>query len=63
MVASSSIALIAFFVEFCTRSLAQYGFLLQKLAHRDLEKDLHEKKKENEENGPSEAGVSELDKV
>lgn len=24
-------------MEFCTRSLAQYGFLLQKQAHRDLE--------------------------
>ena len=38
MVNSSSIALIVFMVEFCTRSLAQVGFLLQKLAHRDIEK-------------------------
>ena len=34
---SGSIALIVFGVEFCTRSLAQVGFMLQKLAHRDIE--------------------------
>ena len=31
------IAFIAFGCEFCTRALSQLGFMLQKLAHRDLE--------------------------
>lgn len=38
MIQPSYWAMVAFSVEFCTRSLAQYGFLLQKQAHRDLEK-------------------------
>ena len=38
MIESSYYAAIAFCIEFCTRSLAQCGFLMQKLAHRDLEK-------------------------
>ena len=37
MIDSSWIAMLCFAVEFCSRSLAQYGFLLQKQAHRNLE--------------------------
>ena len=46
MLESSHFAAIAFCIEFCTRSLSQVGFLLQKLAHRDLEK-LKEMNKDN----------------
>ena len=34
----ANIALLGFFAEFCTRCLAQVGFMCQKLAHRDTEK-------------------------
>ena len=52
-------AIVAFLVEFCTRSLAQYGFLLQKQAHRDLEK----KKLINNINSDDEKEDIDLDKV
>ena len=48
MVNSSSIAFIVFSVEFVTRSLAQVGFLLQKLAHRDIERQKLDQQLQNE---------------